>query len=319
MKSYIESFEYYYTLYPIENIDLNNITFSTNELPWDCYVVKNKHLKYIKDSKEKNNYTNKEKKISRDFPDYNSFKFLDKFEKENLYIDFANLLSPKNKKQKVNKLTNIKNFIEIYGYILPFSSEELEDEFLIKPLSEIENEIKIFNALINIKKILDSDLKIGNHILPIKYYNLIVERFDILKSDGFNYFFDEEIVIKSEEMIFDIVTKLKLSISYVIESIIKNCRLSYSLRNNPPLAIVCNSLLEVMYLQFAEDMGNSNIKIGVCEHCGKYVKLRKNKNYKHIYCTITDEEKTIYNIERSPCEICANMARYRQKQKDSIK
>lgn len=319
MKSYIENFNYKYQLLPIKEINETGITFYTDELPEEFYS--NKIREYIITQLDRPLPNDEEflKFLYSDNPTYNEFDLLKTFGKENLYIEFANLLKPKNKKEKLDKVKNIKNFINAFGYIYKFDySELIKNETIYRPLAEIETEIKILNAVINMQYILNSGIEIGKEIGPIKYFEFISKEFPELNILSlYNYNFKDTIIIENNITQKEISNIITTCISYVVNFKIKNCNINIFFDNFTPQSIFnCNSLLEVMYLQFLLDTTKSNLIYGICEHCGKYVLLdKKDLNKKHIYCKITKEEKNTFSLFRSPCASNAAMNRYRNKNK----
>ena len=223
-------------------------------------------------------------------------------------IDFANLLTPKNKKEKFDIKKQLKNFIETYGYIFPFTIEEKNNKNFSRPLFEILNEIDKMKIIINIHRILTSDSI--EEIPPLKFKKFIIDH--ILEIKSSHYDFDNGFVIEDKKQLDNIKLILKEYLSNEINSIISNCHLSFSFFETTEYSIKCNSLLELMYLQFVSNITLSNVKFGTCEFCGKLVPIDNyNKNKQHIYCRLTEEEKKLKY--RSPCASNAAMQRFRTK------
>ena len=316
MQSYIENFNYTYQLLPIKEINENEIIFYTDELPEEFYS--NKIREYIIFQLNKP-FPNNKKILNFLYSDnytHNEFDILKTFGKENLYIEFANLLEPKDKREKLHKVKNIKNFISAFGYIYKFDYNELiKNETIYRPLDEIETEIKILNAVINMQYILNSGIEVGKEIKPIKYFELILNEYPKLKLLSlYNYNFTKNIVIKDTTALKEITNIITACISYIVNLKIKNCNINIFFDKFTPKCVFnCSSLLEVMYIQFLLDTTKSNLTYGICEYCGKYVLLdKKDLNKKHIYCKITREEKDAFNWDRSPCASRAATSRYRK-------
>ena len=319
MQSYIENFNYKYQLLPIKEINENKIIFYTNELPEEFYSNKIRESIVMQLDFPLPNDEKILEFLYSDNPTYNEFDLLKTFGKEKLYIEFSNLLNPKNKKEKLNKVKNIKNFITAFGYIYKFDYNELiANETIYRPLAEIETEIKIFNAIINMQYILNSGVEIGKEIDNIKYFDIILKEFPELNILSlYNYNFKDTIMVENTTMQKEISNILTSCISHIVNFKIKNCNINIFFDDFTPKTVFeCKSLLEVMYIQFLLDTTKSNLKYGICEYCGKYVLLdEKDLNKKHIYCKITKEEKDTFNLNRSPCASRAATAKYRDKKK----
>lgn len=301
MKNYIENFYQNRELHFIEQITDDEIVFSPTIDTFEFYIPN--FLKKLSTTKDIWNAYSEE-------PICNNFDLLDTNNVDYLYVDFANLLSPKNRKEKLDIKKQIKKFIETYGYILPFSLEE-NNKTITRPLSEIKNEIEKFNIIINIHKILTSDSI--KEFPPLNINKYIDD--PALKCYSSLYDFDNGFIIKDEKQLISIKDVLKKYFSSQINSVISNCNLDFSYFETPKYSITCDSLLEVMYLQFVSNITISNVKFGFCEYCGKLVPIDNyNKNKKHIYCKLAKDE--IGLKDRSSCASNAAMQRYRSKNKE---
>ena len=300
MKNYIENFYQNRELHFIEQITDDKIVFSPTVDTFEFYIPN--FFKRLSTTKDIWNSYSEE-------PISNNFDLLDTNNVDYLYVDFANLLSPKNRKEKLDIKKQIKEFIETYGYILPFSLEE-RNKTITRPLSEIKNEIEKFNILINIHKILTSDSI--KEIPPLNINKYIDD--SALNCYYSLYDFYNGFIIKDEKQLISIKDVLKKYFSSQIDSVISNCNLDFSYFEAPKYSITCDSLLELMYLQFVSNITISNVKFGFCEYCGKLVPIDNyNKNKKHIYCKLAKDE--IGLKDRSSCASNAAMQRYRSKNK----
>lgn len=318
MQNYITNFKYHYELFPIKEINESNIIFANKDLPFEFYIPSFQKA-FLDIEKNPTLQVNYEDLIYNGQPSDNIFDFLELVNKEQLYIEFANLLFPKNKKEKLNKLKNIKDFVSTYGYIYKIELQEYDTEEIFKPLSEIETEIKKFNTILAMQKILDLTKKEEIKVIePIKFLNTILKDNDELLVYASLYDFKDEIKISDDRELGNILNLFKHCICVLTNKVINNCKInySYSIDSEPQYEFVCNSLLELMYLQFVTDVSNANNEYGTCEYCGKYVLINNhNKNKKHIYCPINKEDKSLTCKDRSPCASNAAMERYRAKNK----
>lgn len=264
MQNFINNFKYYYELFPVKEINDKNIVFSTKELPFEFYIPGIQKA-FLDEQKNPTRQYNYEEVIYNEIPNYNMFNFLEHINKEQLYLEFANLLSPKNKKEKIDKIKNIKDFISTYGYIFKLNLEELKADEISRPLSEIETEIKKFNTILTMQNIIDSAKK-NKHLklIPkIQYLDILLKGNEELHVYASLYDFSREIEIANNETLSSILNLFKHCISILTNKEINNCKINYTyyLNSEPKYEIYCNSLLELMYLQFVTDVSNSNNEI----------------------------------------------------------